>query len=541
MPQLLRPIGINTLSGSITGSFTDVDESVPSDIDYVYGASGGGNSVEFTLSNPPNTPNMGTITLRVRLAETYNNVLGSSGGGGFNSKANPIDVSVRDNLGSIILQGSFSPSSWQTFSLSQEILSIGGWNGITITVSDASNGGKGDTRRGLGVSWVELEVPDPDSSSSGVLLNNLDLLYSDSNSDLDLLAELNSNLNLNSVSSGSLNLTASFSRVFQVNSISNSFLHLISNSSNLLDSITVLSDSELSDPSLLGDSYLAIEELASESSSKNLIDSQGINVLNLSSNFRSNLLIDASYSSSLLVYSTSNSKILINSESNQSLSLYSSVAASLDILGSTNYNLELISLDSYSSVVQGGFSDLALENLVSLSSGKVYLIGQTNINLDMYSISDSNIDLSSSLINSLGPLVSDSYSNNIINSLIGTDLLYLQALSKSKLILSTNLSENFSLISASNSNLNINSVQVSDLENLVSYSVITDSTPYIGETETTLLLYSNSFGYTSTFIKSEKRWLNILDKQERKISQLISIDRNLSVSVSINRLLEVKR
>lgn len=162
MAQFLRPDGNITTTG-FTGGFSAIDEATFNDADFAYGANGGGNTLEVSLSNPPVTPaSVGNCTVRTRLAQTNNGVLAATG--------NAVSITVGVYQGTTLIFESslgslydfFSPFT-QTFAASL----VSDWNDLRIRITDGVNGGSPSGRRGGAISWAELEVPDPPATPVG--------------------------------------------------------------------------------------------------------------------------------------------------------------------------------------------------------------------------------------------------------------------------------------------------------------------------------------------------------------------------------------
>lgn len=155
MAQFLRPIADITTTG-ITGSYTDIDEVTASDADFIYGADGGGNVYECLLSTPASTPKAGSYTLRFRRRE----IDGGVPSGGTNGPASPLTIEMYQGATQLWTTTIALTGSWASVNFGPTLSGVTDWSDVRVRVSDNSHGGNPNSRRAMGISWIELEVPD---------------------------------------------------------------------------------------------------------------------------------------------------------------------------------------------------------------------------------------------------------------------------------------------------------------------------------------------------------------------------------------------
>jgi len=166
MAQLLRPdsdittTGFNTSTGATF--YTLLDEATRSDTDYAYSSNNTNATLEVGLSDPLVNPDAGTCTLRFTWVKTNNGSLDGTG------SDPPFSIAVYEGavfvagLASGTLQGlelTYS-GSWQqtSFTFSTELVTD--FTDLRVRYEVSSTGGNPNNRRGMGFSWVELEIPD---------------------------------------------------------------------------------------------------------------------------------------------------------------------------------------------------------------------------------------------------------------------------------------------------------------------------------------------------------------------------------------------
>jgi hypothetical protein len=158
MVQILRPNDLQILE-NFTGSHTDIDEVTPSDADFVWSTNNTTGIFRSGLTDPVGTPQPGTGTVRFRYAKTN---AGTPDSGGSNCQ---LIVAV-NTVGNVFLaaSGTLSVTSgtWTEGSFTFNIADVNDWNGLRVQFDVAGGGGSPANRRGVGVSWIEVEITDPD-------------------------------------------------------------------------------------------------------------------------------------------------------------------------------------------------------------------------------------------------------------------------------------------------------------------------------------------------------------------------------------------
>lgn len=157
MAQFLRPDS-NITQTSFTGGFADIDETFANlnDNDFAYGANNTAATLECHLSNPTGTPQSGTCSVRWRYAKTNAGAVDSGG--------NTVDVTGAIYQGTTLVATDTAKSAlgvWQTALFTFNTSAVTDWNDLRFRFTTTASGGGPTARRGGGVSWAELEIPDP--------------------------------------------------------------------------------------------------------------------------------------------------------------------------------------------------------------------------------------------------------------------------------------------------------------------------------------------------------------------------------------------
>src|SRR5574338_369566 len=166
MTQFARPSGDITVTG-FTGTpvntsgnrYQNIDESTASDTDYNYGANGGANTYEASLSSITDPSTSSNHVVRVRLAKTNNGTVSGTG----NSVTGTVGLYQGATLIATVVNAATLTGAWvQTnYTLSgAEADSITDYTDLRISFTDSSNGGNPGNRRAGAISWAVLEVPD---------------------------------------------------------------------------------------------------------------------------------------------------------------------------------------------------------------------------------------------------------------------------------------------------------------------------------------------------------------------------------------------
>lgn len=157
MAQFARPDSDVTAT-NITGGFADIDEATASDADFAYSANNTTAELEVGLSNVTDPAVSIGHVMRLRYAKTNGGVLD---GGGSAAQWN-VDL----YQGSTLIQSigtAAGTGAWQLheFTLPASAAdAITDYSDLRLRFTTSGGGGSPANRRGMGVSWAELEVPD---------------------------------------------------------------------------------------------------------------------------------------------------------------------------------------------------------------------------------------------------------------------------------------------------------------------------------------------------------------------------------------------
>lgn len=160
MAQFLRPDSNVTQSG-FTGGFAEIDEVTASDADAaVSGSNKTTETLEVGLSNPSGTPGSGATTVRYRISKTA-------------TAGDTVTAAVSVIQGTTVIASDVTrtaPDAYTTYSFTPDLSSVTDWTDLRLrVVKNASGGGGGANRRGLRVSWAEVEAPDAPAAITGTL------------------------------------------------------------------------------------------------------------------------------------------------------------------------------------------------------------------------------------------------------------------------------------------------------------------------------------------------------------------------------------
>ena len=167
--------------------YTNVDETTPSDTDYVYSQNnpGGGSFVEFGLSAVTD-PGVSTgHVLRIRTAQidedsgTHPLPADTTG----TATTCGYDLYQGGSGGTLITTGSINPGNFTTTTINlttTEADLITDYSTLTVYMNPSGGGGAPTSRRAVAISWVEFEVPSVITTSnvSGQALAYIKLTYS---------------------------------------------------------------------------------------------------------------------------------------------------------------------------------------------------------------------------------------------------------------------------------------------------------------------------------------------------------------------------
>lgn len=155
MAQFLRPDSLVS-AGSWTGNHTALDEAIPSDLDIAYSQDNPNGSIfEVGLSDPAQTPGAGAVTVRYRFAQVRSGVLNGTG------TATSLDVSVMQGANVIAADAMQSPGGlFVTRTWQPDLSGVTDWSDVRLRFVATGGGGSPSNRRGVAVSWAEIETPD---------------------------------------------------------------------------------------------------------------------------------------------------------------------------------------------------------------------------------------------------------------------------------------------------------------------------------------------------------------------------------------------
>lgn len=167
MAQFLRPISTITAT-NFTGGFADIDETTFSDADFAYSA----NNTTATLAvgiTSASEPNVGTKTIRYRIARTNAGVVDGAG------SASTVTASLLQGTTTIATDAVRTASgTWTQYDWVVDTSTVTNWTTLRLQFDVVGGGGAASSRRGAGISWAEMEIPDAPvygigtGSSSGV-------------------------------------------------------------------------------------------------------------------------------------------------------------------------------------------------------------------------------------------------------------------------------------------------------------------------------------------------------------------------------------
>lgn len=154
----------------------NIDESTPSDTDYIYSANnpGGGNLSEFGLSSVTD-PAVGTgHILRIRCFQIDEDSGSHPMGSNTSGTATTLAWELLQGA-TIIASGNINPGVAATSEITlsgTEADAITNYADLRIELNPGGGAGSPANRRGVAISWVELEVPDAAANYAPALINN---------------------------------------------------------------------------------------------------------------------------------------------------------------------------------------------------------------------------------------------------------------------------------------------------------------------------------------------------------------------------------
>jgi hypothetical protein len=166
MAQFARPDSVIT-AGTWTGAATAIDESTPSDADFVFSQNNPNDTFEVGLSDVTDPGASTGHVLRVRLCR------GDADG------TTPSSSGTSTNYALALVQGTTviasvgttaAPTSWTTVTLNlsgAEADAITDYADLRVRVTASGGGGSAANRRDVAVSWIEVETPDAPTGITG--------------------------------------------------------------------------------------------------------------------------------------------------------------------------------------------------------------------------------------------------------------------------------------------------------------------------------------------------------------------------------------
>lgn len=161
MAHRMRPNTDITLTWSTstgTTHYTLIDEITADDADYIYTPDQANLDDEMGLAGPGFTPASGNCIVRWRETQADGGVPNSSGG---NPSTLVVQI-VADAANIVYDSGSIATTqgAWGDRSGTFDVAAISNWDSVQIHFIATGSGGPTASRRGVAVSWAELEVPD---------------------------------------------------------------------------------------------------------------------------------------------------------------------------------------------------------------------------------------------------------------------------------------------------------------------------------------------------------------------------------------------
>jgi len=165
MAQFLRPDGDITTTGVGGGTFASIDEEVASDSDFVWTDDNTAAVYEVSLSNVTDPGTDSGHILRYRVSK-------ADGGVPNNNSGSVVTLNVELYQGATqiqLIENTLALGLWADRSLAFTpafISSITDYTDLRLRFTCTNSGGSPANRRGMAISWTELEVPDPPAPST---------------------------------------------------------------------------------------------------------------------------------------------------------------------------------------------------------------------------------------------------------------------------------------------------------------------------------------------------------------------------------------
>jgi len=161
MAQFMRPntdITATWTPSTGTTHYVLIDEASAVDSDYLVTPDQSNLDDEMGLAGPASTPGAGTCTVRWRETQADGEVVNSSGG-----NASTLEVQIVADAANIAYTSgaiATTEGAWGDRSGTFDSSAIADWDSVQLHMIATGSGGPGGSRRGVAVSWAELEVPD---------------------------------------------------------------------------------------------------------------------------------------------------------------------------------------------------------------------------------------------------------------------------------------------------------------------------------------------------------------------------------------------
>lgn len=160
MAQFGRPISDITTTEISSGTFADIDETSPNDSDFIVSNDNAAATYECALTASLVDPLTGSNhTARARVSKSDTGVPDSNDG-------NAVEITISLFQGTtqiqIIVNGA-TLGLWNTFDISLTpslVDNITDYTDLRLRFVCTNSGGSPANRRGMAISWAELEIPD---------------------------------------------------------------------------------------------------------------------------------------------------------------------------------------------------------------------------------------------------------------------------------------------------------------------------------------------------------------------------------------------
>lgn len=169
--QFARPDGDITTTGVGGGTFASIDEVTASDSDFVWTEDNTAAVYEVSLSNITDPLTGSGHTLRYRVSK-------ADGGVPNDNTGNDVTLNVELYQGATLIQlieNTLTLGLWTDRSLAFTptfINNITDYSDLRLRFSCSNSGGSPSNRRGMAISWAEIETPDAGSPSRRIFITN---------------------------------------------------------------------------------------------------------------------------------------------------------------------------------------------------------------------------------------------------------------------------------------------------------------------------------------------------------------------------------